>query len=150
MISKRIGILLAVIALTSLILSACQQKPEMVGGFEIPVTKRGKFNVAMVLIGPHDDGGWSQAHYEGLQHVQETVENVHTAYIENVPEGADSELYSIDLSTGIATSLGDVVPRATLDGIAVIPEPGTLFLVILGGCSAILRRRTICTRVRHR
>jgi basic membrane protein A len=91
MISKRIGILLTVIVLASLFLSACQQKPEVVGGFEIPVTKRGKFNVAMVLIGPHDDGGWSQAHYEGLQQVQETVENVHTAYIENVPEGADSE-----------------------------------------------------------
>jgi basic membrane protein A len=91
MLSKRIGILLAVITLASLFLSACQQKPEMVGGFEIPVTKRNKFNVAMVLIGPHDDGGWSQAHYEGLQYVQENVENVHTAYIENVPEGTDSE-----------------------------------------------------------
>jgi basic membrane protein A len=63
----------------------------MVGGFEIPTTKRGKFNIAMVLIGPHDDGGWSQAHYEGLQYVQENVADVHTAYIENVPEGADSE-----------------------------------------------------------
>ena len=91
MLSRRIGILLAVITLASLFLSACQQKPEMVGGFEIPVTKRNKFNIAMVLIGPHDDGGWSQAHYEGLQYVQENVENVHTAYIENVPEGADSE-----------------------------------------------------------
>jgi basic membrane protein A len=45
----------------------------------------------MVLIGPHDDGGWSQAHYEGLEYVAENVPNVHVAYIENVPEGADSE-----------------------------------------------------------
>ena len=36
------------------------------------------------------DGGWSQAHYEGLQYVEKNVPNVHTAYIENVPEGADS------------------------------------------------------------
>jgi basic membrane protein A len=64
---------------------------EEVGGFQIPAIEEGKFNVAMVLIGPHDDGGWSQAHYEGLQYVQENVPNVHTAYIENVPEGADSE-----------------------------------------------------------
>jgi len=52
MLSKkltRLGIamtLLLVVALT-----ACQQKPEIVGGFEIPATQRGKFNVAMVLIG---------------------------------------------------------------------------------------------------
>ena len=45
----------------------------------------------MVLIGPHDDGGWSQAHYEGLQYVEQNVPNVNIAYIENVPEGADSE-----------------------------------------------------------
>ena len=64
---------------------------EETGGFQIPDVEEGKFNVAWVLIGPHDDGGWSQAHYEGLQYVQDNVENVHTAYIENVPEGADSE-----------------------------------------------------------
>src|SRR5262245_58877757 len=59
--------------------------------FQIPDVQAGKFNVAMVLIGPHDDGGWSQAHYEGLQYIEKNVPNVHTAYIENVPEGADSE-----------------------------------------------------------
>jgi basic membrane protein A and related proteins len=61
------------------------------GSFQIPDVQEGKFNVAMVLIGPHDDGGWSQAHYEGLEYVRANVPNVHTAYIENVPEGADSE-----------------------------------------------------------
>ena len=65
--------------------------PESVGGFQIPDVEEGKFNVAMVLIGPHDDGGWSQAHYEGLLYTEENVPNVHTAYIENVPEGSESE-----------------------------------------------------------
>jgi len=65
--------------------------PVEAGGFQIPDIQEGKFNVAMVLIGPHDDGGWSQSHYEGLEYVQANVPNVHTAYIENVPEGADSE-----------------------------------------------------------
>ena len=60
-------------------------------GTQIPEIEAGKFNVAMVLIGPHDDGGWSQAHYEGLMYVCENVDNAHVAYIENVPEGADSE-----------------------------------------------------------
>lgn len=86
--------ILALLAVPVLLLSACQPKeeePEVVGGFQIPIVEEGKFNVAMVLIGPHDDGGWSQAHFEGLEYTQANVPNVHIAYIENVPEGADSE-----------------------------------------------------------
>ena len=67
------------------------EAPADSSGFQIPEVVDGKFNVAMVLIGPHDDGGWSQAHYEGLTYIEKNVPNVHTAYIENVPEGADSE-----------------------------------------------------------
>ncbi len=59
------------------------------GAFQIPEIEEGKFNIAMVLIGPHDDLGWSQAHYEGLEYVATNVPNTHIAYIENVPEGAD-------------------------------------------------------------
>jgi len=58
---------------------------------QIPDVVAGKFNVAMVLIGPHDDGGWSQAHYEGLQYLCQHLADSHVAYIELVPEGADSE-----------------------------------------------------------
>src|SRR5688572_14441338 len=52
------------------------------GGFQIPDIEEGKFNVAMVLIGPHDDGGWSEAHYDGLLYVQENMADSHVAYIE--------------------------------------------------------------------
>ncbi|MBX3031957.1 MAG: BMP family ABC transporter substrate-binding protein [Chloroflexi bacterium] len=58
---------------------------------QLPEVVDGKFNVAMVLIGPHDDGGWSQAHYEGLLYVCENLPDTHVAYVENVPEGTDSE-----------------------------------------------------------
>ena len=51
----------------------------------------GKYNVAFVYVGPHDDGGWSQAHDVGREYVEANLENVHTAYIENVAEGADAE-----------------------------------------------------------
>jgi basic membrane protein A len=60
-------------------------------GLQIPEVVEGKFNVAMVLIGPHDDGGWSQAHWEGLEYVAANVPNSNVAYIENVAEGAESE-----------------------------------------------------------
>jgi basic membrane protein A len=94
MIKKSVSYLIPLLMVMTMLLSACAgggSQPEEVGGFQIPATEDGKFNVAMVLIGPHDDGGWSQAHYEGLEYVEQNVDNVHIAYIENVPEGADSE-----------------------------------------------------------
>ena len=94
---------------------------EETGGFQIPDIEEGKFNVAMVLIGPHDDGGWSQAHYEGLEYVQKNVPNVHTAYIENVPEGADSEQVFRSLARKgfnliFGTSFGFMDPMETVAG----------------------------------
>jgi len=86
---------------------------------QIPDVVAGKFNVAMVLIGPHDDGGWSQAHYEGLEYVGKTMADSHVAYIENVPEGADSEQVFRSLSRKgfnfiIGTSFGYMDPMATV------------------------------------
>jgi basic membrane protein A len=89
------------------------------GSFQIPAVQDGKFNVAMILIGPHDDGGWSQSHYEGLQYVQQNVPNVHTAYVENVPEGADAEQVIRSLARKgfqliFTTSFGYMDPTATV------------------------------------
>ena len=86
---------------------------------QIPDVEEGKFNVAMVLIGPHDDGGWSQAHYEGLLAVCEKVKDSHVAYIELVPEGADSEQVFRSLARKgfdfiIGTSFGYMDPMATV------------------------------------
>jgi basic membrane protein A len=61
------------------------------GAYQIPTPQEGKVNVAFVYVGPHDDGGWTQAHDQGRIYVQDNVQNVHTAYVENVPEGADAE-----------------------------------------------------------
>ena len=89
------------------------------GELQIPDVEEGKFNVAMVLIGPHDDAGWSQAHYEGLQYVCENIEDSHVAYIENVPEGAASEQVFRSLSRKgfdfiIGTSFGYMDPMAAV------------------------------------
>ena len=87
----------------------------------------------MVLIGPHDDGGWSQAHYEGLVYIEENVPNVHTAYIENVPEGADSEQVFRSLSRKgfnliFGTSFGFGDPMETVAG----EFPDTMFIHLTG------------------
>ncbi|MFN2183747.1 MAG: BMP family ABC transporter substrate-binding protein [Anaerolineae bacterium] len=118
--SKKASWAISAILLLALALGACGgDQPEVVGGFEIPAIEDGKFNVAMVLIGPHDDGGWSQSHYEGLEYIQDNVDEVHTAYIENVPEGADSEQVFRSLSRKgfdliFGTSFGYMDPMETL------------------------------------
>jgi basic membrane protein A and related proteins len=90
--SKKYLGLFTIILILSFVLAACgPEEPEMVGNFQIPAPEDGKYNVAFVYVGPHDDGGWSQSHDVGRMYVEENVEDVHTAYIENVPEGADAE-----------------------------------------------------------
>lgn len=64
---------------------------EQEGRYQIPAPVEGCYNVAFVYVGPHDDGGWTQAHDVGRMYVQQNVPDVHTAYVENVAEGADSE-----------------------------------------------------------
>jgi basic membrane protein A len=86
---------------------------------QVPEIVEGKFNVAMVLIGPHNDGGWSQAHYEGLTYLCENMPGAHIAYIENVPEGTDSEQVFRSLSRKgfsfiIGTSFGYMDPMETV------------------------------------
>ena len=135
MATKRLR-LLSMMAVGVLAFGACSSTPNASGGggsadacagtgtqgganLQIPDVEQGKFNVAMVLIGPHDDGGWSQAHYEGLQYLCKNMEGSHVAYIENVPEGADSEQVFRSLSRKgfnfiIGTSFGYMDPMATV------------------------------------
>jgi basic membrane protein A len=46
------------------------------------------FKAAWIYVGPHNDGGWSQAHEQGRLYVQRMLgSKVQTTYKENVPEG---------------------------------------------------------------
>lgn len=49
------------------------------------------FKVAYVYVGPVGDLGWSYAHDQGRQAVEETLDYVETTYSETVPEGPDAE-----------------------------------------------------------
>ena len=49
----------------------------------------GAFKVAWIYVGPHNDGGWSQAHDAGRLYVQKTLgSKVQTTYKENIAVGA--------------------------------------------------------------
>jgi basic membrane protein A len=88
------ALLASVIGVSGAPFVAAQEETDcsaIAGGVQLPETVDDKFNVAMVLIGPKNDGGWSEAHFEGLVYMCENVDDVHVAYMENVPEGADSE-----------------------------------------------------------
>src|ERR1041384_1914254 len=46
------------------------------------------FKAAWIYVGPHNDGGWSQAHAQGRLYVQKALgSKVQTTFKENVPEG---------------------------------------------------------------
>jgi len=101
----RKSLLYVAIALTvlSLVLSACGGKApatpaatqapatQAPAGFQIPDITPGKFNVAVVLIGFHADGGWSQAHLEGAQWMSKQDPSIAVQYVELVNPGPDAE-----------------------------------------------------------
>ncbi len=142
--------LASLVAILALLVSACQPAatptaapqataeqptaaPDTGGELQIPAIEEGKFNVAMVLIGPHDDGGWSQAHYEGLLYVEQNVPDTHVAYVELVPEGADSEQVFRSLARKgfdliIGTSFGYMDPMEVVAG----EFPDTMFIHLTG------------------
>ena len=47
-----------------------------------------EFNFGMLLVGPHNDGGWSQAHYDAGLYVEKNVTGAKMQYLENVYVGA--------------------------------------------------------------
>jgi basic membrane protein A len=107
---RKLLLFVSLFMVLALALSACQQTTtppvddqapavdcrgesitEAEGKYQVPAPVEGCFNVAFVYVGPHDDGGWSQSHDVGRLFAQENLAGVHTAYVENVAEGVDSE-----------------------------------------------------------
>jgi basic membrane lipoprotein Med (substrate-binding protein (PBP1-ABC) superfamily) len=73
-----LGALVVALAASGLVLVAAgSAKPE-----------EDTFKAAWIYVGPHNDGGWSQAHDAGRLKVQKALgSEVKTTYKENVPEG---------------------------------------------------------------
>jgi len=109
------------------------EEPAETGGLMIPDVEEGKFNVAVVMLSNHDDGGWSQAQWDGINYVQENVDGVNTAYMELVAEGADSE----QVFRGLARKGFDLIFGGSfgyMDAMEVVAEefPDTGFVHISG------------------
>jgi simple sugar transport system substrate-binding protein len=70
--------MLTVIALLASLMSACAAQPSA------PAASDEKFVFGMVLVGPINDGGWSQAHYEAAKRVESEVAGSEFVYIDKV------------------------------------------------------------------
>ena len=74
--------LLSLVLVTTLILSACtvvsHSTPTPV---PTPTTKT--LNIGMILVGPYNDGGWSQANFEGTQYAVSKIPGTKFSYIDN-------------------------------------------------------------------
>ncbi len=91
---RRSGLLLVLLAISSLLLSGC--RPGVTPTAEAPIaetpTAEAKLvRAAFVYWGPVADGGWTYAHDLGRLYLEENVPNVETTYIENIQTVADTE-----------------------------------------------------------
>lgn len=74
------------------------------------------FKVAFIYVGPHNDGGWSQAHENGRLYVQKALgSKVQTTYKENIAVGAQFSQTVASLAAQgykmiFATSYGYITP----------------------------------------
>ena len=65
--------------------------PAATQALTIPDIVQGKFNVAVVLIGFHADGGWSQAHTESAQWLTTQDSTINVAVLDTINPGPDAE-----------------------------------------------------------
>jgi simple sugar transport system substrate-binding protein len=85
-----------VIALTLMlfVLAACGPAPAAVAPTtaaptpeSTATTEVDEFTLGMVLVGPINDGGWSQAHYEAGRYVEQNVPGARFVYVDKVNAG---------------------------------------------------------------
>lgn len=100
----------------SVVLVGCGggEKPKAQEGQKEPAANE-KLKVAFIYVGPVGDGGWSYAHDQGRQFLQQQMPDVETSYIESVPEGADAKRVLTELAEKgnkiiFATSFGYMDP----------------------------------------
>jgi len=53
-----------------------------------PIMVSGALTIGMVLVGPHNDTGWSQATYEGAEYASQHIPGSQVIYIENAYTGS--------------------------------------------------------------
>ena len=106
------------LALAGMVLATVAVAATALIGASVGSAKRSDspYKVAWILVGPHNDGGWSQAHYDGMKYVKKELgSKVQVTYKENIAVGTQfSQTVASLVAQGykliFATSYGYVTP----------------------------------------
>ena len=90
-IRSRLGWLVPLVALM-LVAAACGDGGDGGGDPAAEASGEDPIKVAFVYVGPTGDAGWTKKHDDGRKQLEEELgDDVETTFLENVPEGAESE-----------------------------------------------------------
>lgn len=78
---KYVWMIASLVIVMTMVLAACAPAAT-------PAPAPKEFNFGMLLVGPHNDRGWSQAHYDAGLYVEQKVAGAKMQYLENVYVGA--------------------------------------------------------------
>lgn len=85
MSGKRPGRWLGGLALAlALVAAACTRAAPQPGGTPAPGSPAQTFKFGMLLVGPKDDRGWSQAHFEGGQYIVDNLPGAEMIWLDKV------------------------------------------------------------------
>ncbi|NLN70834.1 MAG: BMP family ABC transporter substrate-binding protein [Chloroflexi bacterium] len=116
---KQIWSIISILLIVSLLLIGCAKKPSVVEPVEVEEPEEAAqepFKVGFIYVGAPVDLGWSFEHDQGRLALEEKFgDAIHTAYVENVEEGADTERVLRDFAQKgydmiFATSFGFMDP----------------------------------------
>lgn len=92
MISKRLVNLMALLLVSALLLTACTPAATpaaptaAVEPTKAPAATEFKFG--LILVGPYNDHGWSEAHYQAGKYIESKIPGAKMVYVDNVNPGA--------------------------------------------------------------
>ena len=92
MISKRLVNLMALVLVSALLLNACTPAatpaatPAPAEPTKAPAATEFKFG--LILVGPYNDHGWSEAHYQAGKYIESKIPGAKMVYVDNVNPGA--------------------------------------------------------------
>jgi simple sugar transport system substrate-binding protein len=102
--SKRLGNLIGILVIGAVILAACQPAP----------TPTEEFVFGVILVGPYNDHGWSEAHYTAAEYVTEKLPNTSFVYLDKL-NAADRPETTLEQAVDDMVSQGAKVVFTTSD-----------------------------------
>jgi simple sugar transport system substrate-binding protein len=102
--SKRLWNLIGMLVIGAVILAACQPTP----------TPTEEFVFGVILVGPYNDHGWSEAHYTAAEYVTEKVPNTSFVYLDKL-NAADRPETTLEQAVDDMVSQGAKVVFTTSD-----------------------------------